>query len=124
MQEEYEKQKDDEIAVLEETISSYQKLYDMAISYINQNWRTLYQELIDWNYEYGSVLNSEITDAWAQCEAAAQRYGTSVQAMLAGLKAEIASVTSQLASISNGSYSIDGGGTNKPIVVSDRKSVV
>lgn len=118
MQEEYEKQKDDEIAVLEETISSYQKLYDMAISYINQNWRTLYQELIDWNYEYGSVLNSEITDAWAQCEAAAQRYGTSVQAMLAGLKAEIASVTSQLASISNGSYSIDGGGTNKPIVVS------
>lgn len=118
MQEEYEKQKDDEIAILEETISSYQKLYDMAISYINQNWRTLYQELIDWNYEYGSVLNSEITDAWAQCEAAAQRYGTSVQAMLAGLKAEIASVTSQLASISNGSYSIDGGGTNKPIVVS------
>lgn len=129
MQEAYEQQKDEEIAALEKTISSYQKLYDMAIDYINQHWQTLYQELIDWNYEYGSVLNQEITDAWAQCEAAAQRYGTSVQSMLAGLKAEISSITSQLSSISSGSYSFSSGddgtsGGNRVVGPSDSDTSV
>lgn len=77
MEESYHDEKDKEIEILEDSISSYQKLYDMAIDYIESNWDSLYSELIEWNYEYGSVLNSEISDAWAQCEAAAQRYGSS-----------------------------------------------
>lgn len=81
MQEAYEKQKDSEIATLEETISSYQKLYDMAIDYIQNHWNTLYDELISWNTEYGSVLNSEITEAWNNCLLAAQRYGSYVAAL-------------------------------------------
>lgn len=81
MQEAYEREKDAEIAALEETISSYQKLYDMAIAYIESHWNTLYDELIAWNTEYGSVLNSEITTAWENCLAAAQRYGSYVAAL-------------------------------------------
>lgn len=81
MQEAYEREKDGEIAALEETISSYQKLYDMAIAYIESHWNTLYDELIAWNTEYGSVLNSEITTAWENCLAAAQRYGSYVAAL-------------------------------------------
>ena len=89
MQEAYEKEKDEEIKVLENSISSYQKLYDMAISYISDHWDTLYQELIGWNTEYGSVLNSEITTAWENALAAAQRYGDYVSA-LSQLPADIA----------------------------------
>ena len=81
MQEAYSKEKDKEIAVLEDSISSYQKLYDMAIDYISNHWDTLYGELIDWNTQYGSVLNSEITSAWENCLAAAQRYGDYVSAL-------------------------------------------
>jgi len=81
MQEAYEEEKDAEILALERTISSYQKLYDMAIDYIQTHWDTLYSELIAWNTEYGSVLNSEITTAWDNCLAAAQRYGSYVAAL-------------------------------------------
>ena len=81
MQEAYEKEKDKEISILEESISSYQKLYDMAIDYIESHWDTLYNELISWNTEYGSVLNSEITTAWDNCLAAARRYGDYVSAL-------------------------------------------
>ena len=114
MQEAYEKQKDEEIEALEDTISSYQKLYDMAIDYINNHWDTLYSELISWNYEYGSVLNEGISDAWSQCEAAAQRYGSSVQSMLEGLKSEIASLQSQLDNLGSGSS--QGGSTTGNII--------
>lgn len=81
MKDAYEEEKDAEIAALEETISSYQKLYDMAIDYIQNHWNTLYDELIAWNTEYGNVLNSEITEAWNNCLAAAQRYGSYVAAL-------------------------------------------
>lgn len=77
----YHEEKDREIAILEDSISSYQKLYDMAIEYIQNNWDTLYSELISWNTQYGDVLNSEITTAWDNCLAAAQRYGSYVSAL-------------------------------------------
>ena len=103
MQEAYEKEKDKEIAILEESISSEQKLYEMAIAYIQSNWDTLYSELIAWNTEYGSVLNSEITTAWENCLAAAKRYGSYVSA-LSSIDADIES-----ASGSNGNNTIVGG---------------
>ena len=56
MQDAYEEQKDQEIEKLEQTISSQEKLYQMAIDYIESHWDTLYSELISWNYEYGLVL--------------------------------------------------------------------
>lgn len=47
MQDAYEEQKDQEIEKLEQTISSQEKLYQMAISYIESHWDTLYQELLE-----------------------------------------------------------------------------
>lgn len=81
MEESYRDEKDKEIEILKDSISSYQKLYDMAISYISDNWDSLYDELIGWNTEYGDVLNSDITSAWDNCLAAAQRYGDYVTAL-------------------------------------------
>ena len=72
-----------EIEILEETASSYEKRYRQAIKYIEDNWDTLYDELIDWNTEYGDVLNSEITSAWDSCLAAAQKYGSYLEALKA-----------------------------------------
>lgn len=93
MQEAYEEQKDKEIEKLEESISSYQKLYDMAIEYIENNWNTLYNELIGWNTEYGNSLNSEITEAWNNALAAVQRYGSYVGA-LSGVQTELDNIGS------------------------------
>lgn len=105
MEEAYHQEKDKEIEILENTISSYQKLYDMAIAYIQERWDTLYSELIAWNTEYGSVLNSEITDAWQNCQAAAERYGSFVSAMMGGIKDEIAAINAQIESLNVSSYS-------------------
>lgn len=77
----YQEEKDKEIEFLEDSISSYQKLYDMAISYVESHWSTLYSELIRWNTQYGNVLNREIATAWNNCLAAAQRYGGYVSAL-------------------------------------------
>lgn len=63
------------------SISSYQKLYDMAIEYIESHWDTLYNELIAWNTQYGDGLNNEVITAWDNCLAAAQRYGSYVSAL-------------------------------------------
>ena len=81
MQKAYEEQKNAEIKVLEDSISSYQKLYDMAIAYIQSNWGSLYDELIAWNYQYGDELSSTITTAWENALTAAQRYGSYVNAL-------------------------------------------
>ena len=112
--ESYEQEKDAEIEKLEESISSTQKLYDMAIKYIRENWDTLYQELLDWNYEYGNNLNSEITAAWEAAQEAASRYGDFVTAIMGGIENEIASITAQIQSlttqISNLSTTTSGGG--------------
>lgn len=108
----YEQEKDAEIEKLEESISSTQKLYNMAIKYIKENWNTLYQELLDWNYEYGNNLNSEITAAWEAAQEAASRYGDFVTAIMGGIENEIAKITAQIQSlttqISNLSTSTSG----------------
>lgn len=81
MQEIYEKEKDEEIKILEDSISSEEKLYRLAIERIQTQWDTLYDQLISWNTQYGSVLNKEITSAWENCLAAAERYGSYVAAL-------------------------------------------
>lgn len=127
MEEAYHQEKDTEIKILEDSISSTQKLYDMAIGYIRDHWDTLYSELISWNTEYGSVLNSEITEAWGNCQAAAQRYGDFVTAMMGGIKNEIASINAQIESLdlnrsssSRGSYG-SGASNSGNTVVGEKK---
>jgi len=83
MQEAYEKEKDKEIKLLEDSISSKQKLWDKAMDYIEDHYDTLLDELYDWNYEYGSNLKSEITSAWEECAKAAEKYGSVAKAYTA-----------------------------------------
>lgn len=78
----YEKEKKKEIETLENTISSEEKVYRLAIECIQTQWDTLYQQLLDWNYEYGTVTNNEITAAWDAACAAVQKYGSYLEAVL------------------------------------------
>lgn len=55
MQEAYEKEKDAEIKKLQDSISSEEKLYQMARKRIQDGWATLYSDLMKWNTEYGST---------------------------------------------------------------------
>jgi len=103
MQKAYEDEKDDEIRALEESISSTEKLYQMAIEYIRENWSTLKDELIQWNYEVGTNFQSDIESAWEAALAAAQRYGDYVTA-LSSIDADIGAA---------------GGGTHHDVVYDD-----
>lgn len=77
----FEKEKDDETKALKEELNSAEKLYQAAIARINNGWDTLYQDLLDWNYNYGSTLQKDLTAAWDAAYAAAERYGSFVEAM-------------------------------------------
>ena len=80
MADSYEEEKDKEIAALEESISSTEKIYQLAIDRINNNWDSLYDDIINWNYEAGSSIESEIVAAWEQASKAVQKYGSYVEA--------------------------------------------
>ena len=81
MAEAYEEEKDSEIAALEESISSTEKIYDLAIKRIKTDWDDLYDDILDWNYEAGSSVESEIVDAWKLASAAVDEYGSYVRAV-------------------------------------------
>lgn len=75
-EEAYEKDRQDEITSLEESIGSAEKLYQASIERLNSGWGSLYEQLIAWNTEIGSSLNSEITDSWKQAAEAVKLYGS------------------------------------------------
>ena len=84
---EFEDARQQEIEAIEDSISSAEKLYQAALERLNSGWDTLYDELISWNTEMGSSLNSEITENWLAAAEAVQLYGSYVQAVN-GLKQE------------------------------------
>ena len=111
----YEEEKQKEIDVLENTISSEEKVYRLAIERIQTQWGTLYDQLIAWNTEYGSVTNNEITSAWdAACEAV-QQYGSYLEAILQTQKqiAEYEASSSSSYSSSLTTTGSGGSGSNK-----------
>ena len=77
----FEQSKDDEIEALEDMLSSTEKLYQAAIDRISNDWNGLYSDLLDWNYEYGSTLESDLVAAWEAASAAVQKYGSYVEAV-------------------------------------------
>lgn len=96
----YEKEKDKEIQVLEDSISSEEKLYQLAIQRINTQWDTLYDDLIAWNAQYGTVINDDLTAAWNNASRAVQEYGSYLEA--------IEQTTQRLNSIDTASYNTVG----------------
>lgn len=74
MQEAYEKEKDAEIKKLQDSISSEEKVYQMARKRIQDGWESLYSDLMKWNTEYGSDLNSQLQSAWDNATKAMEKY--------------------------------------------------
>lgn len=93
----YKAEKEDEIKLLEKSISSEEKLYQLAIERINNHWDTLYEDLINWNYEYGTVTNDEITAAWNAASQAVLQYGSYLEAVLQ-TQQQLAAASSSLGS--------------------------
>lgn len=89
----YEESRQDEIDAIEKSVSSEEKVYQLAIARIRDQWATLYADLIDWNTEQGSVINQEITDAWNEATKAVEKYGDAISA-IAGLRQDIDKATS------------------------------
>ena len=81
MAQSYEDERQKEIDILESSISSTEKIYQMALERIRTSWNTLYTDLIEWNTEYGSVINQEITENWNLAGEAVQRYGSYIRAL-------------------------------------------
>lgn len=105
----FEKQKEDEIEQLKETIDSEAKLYEKAIKRINGQWDTLYQSLIAWNKKHGSGIDSDVTKAWEVAQDAVKKYGGSIEDVIARIKAMQSGIQSATA---NGNYSqVNGDGT-------------
>lgn len=80
MADSYEEEKDEEIKILEDSISSTEKIYQLAIDRINEDWDGLYDDIISWNYEAGSSIESEIVSAWELASKAVQEYGSYIEA--------------------------------------------
>lgn len=125
MEQAYAAEKDKEIKAEEEKYSSTQKLHDAAIQYIESNWSTLYDELIDWNTEYGNSLNSDILQSWNACIAAVKLYGSYVDALNAGSgNSEAMNIIGQMKENSAAWHSADAEGrqtlanTNKELAAS------
>lgn len=79
--EEYEKGLDKQTDALKEELNSAEKLYQAAIDRISNGWDTLYDDLLNWNYNYGSTLQKDLVNAWEAAKTAAERYGDFVSAM-------------------------------------------
>lgn len=77
----FEETKDDEIEALENMLGSAEQLYQAAIARIEEDWDGLYSDLLSWNENYGSVLQSELVSAWDAASEAVQRYGSFVDAL-------------------------------------------
>lgn len=108
MQEAYEKQKDAEIKKLQESISSEEKLYQLARERIKNGWATLYNDLIDYNTRAGSVINDEITAAWQNAQKAMEKYN----ATYLEVYDKIGSNSSGSISGSSGSFNVVGNKKN------------
>lgn len=109
----YEKEKQKEIDILEDSISSTEKLYQLAIDRINNQWDTLYDDLIAWNYQYGNTVQSELISAWNAASGAVQQYGSYLNAV-AATQAQIAAfdVSSGFTTVgTTGDYDTSGGET-------------
>ena len=81
----FEDAKDDEIEEQKKMLQSTEALYQAAIARIGDNWHEFYNELRQWNAEYGSMLEEDLVASWDAATAAVERYGSVVDAKI-GLK--------------------------------------
>ena len=87
---------DGQTKAIEDSISSTEKLYRLAIDRIDNNMGNLYQQLIAYNYQYGDSLESELTKAWDSASEACQKYGSYAQAVTSITDAKNSSANSNV----------------------------
>ena len=122
----YEKEKNKEIEILKDSISSQEKIYQLAIDRIDNHWDTLYDDLINWNYQYGNTVQSELISAWNAASGAVQQYGSYLNAV-AATQAQIAAfdASSGFTTVgTTGDYDTSGGTTMNRIksIVAEMKA--
>lgn len=81
--EQQEEYTDERIKQIEAEVSSAEKLHTLSIARIDSGWNSLYQDLMAWNYEYGSTISDDLTAAWDKASEAVQRYGSFTAAVSA-----------------------------------------
>jgi hypothetical protein len=117
----YEAEKKSEISVLEDSISSEEKLYQLAIARIDNEWDSLYSDLCDWSYNYGNVTTNEITSAWEAASQAVQQYGNYLDAVVQTQNALSAIDSSSGITVGTTSKDYDTSGSN---TISQVKTIV
>ena len=81
MAEDYEAERQADIDAVEASVSSTEKIYQLALDRIRTGWGTLYDDLITWNTEQGKVINQEIIENWNMAGDAVMRYGSYLAAL-------------------------------------------
>ena len=76
----YEKEKNDEIEAVQESVSSTEKVYQLAIERLKGDWNTLYADILQWNYDAGSSIESDIVERWKLATDAVKEYGSYLEA--------------------------------------------
>ena len=99
---EYEESRQSEIDTLENSVSSAEKLYQLAISRINSSWDSLYGDIIAWNTEAGSSINQDITENWEKAAEAVKRYGSFLAAISGETTSEDGTTTSSSTVVATG----------------------
>lgn len=79
----FEDTKNKEISDIEKTVKSEIELYNAAIERIDADWDQLYADLIEWNHQYGDMIDGDdsIRTAWLNAKSAAEEYGSVVAAL-------------------------------------------
>ena len=111
--------KEQQIRVLEDTISSTEKLYRLVLDRISQQWATLFEDLIHWNYQAGSAIGRDLVSSWDNASVAVQRYGSYLEALLR-TQEQINILTNSM-SMSN-STAASSGDVSRPITVANTGS--
>lgn len=64
--ESYEKEKQDEIDTLRNYLKNAGDLYQAAVKRINNNFDTLFEDLLEWNRQYGTGLDRDVIGPWSR----------------------------------------------------------
>lgn len=103
----FEDEKNEEIKVLEDSISSQEKLYRLAIERIDAGIDSLFNDVIKWNYEAGNTLEKEIIEKWHKASEAVKEYGSYISAV------NSATASGNGGSVIVGNSFNDGGASNE-----------
>lgn len=90
------------ISAIDDYLSKSGQLAQDALDRIGEKAPDLYQSLIDWNKEYGTGIDREVTEAWNEAYDALLKYGNLVDALYGSEYTETANLPTHHTGISSG----------------------